>query len=262
LTAPDLVLFERQEEMMKGHKGGKLIMEREILLLNNDELNARAVKKALEPMGYKVNCRLGLSSLFRDMKDGSQVILLDVVLPDGDEIKALKEIIASHNDATVIMMTAYEEIGSKAMKEGAHDYIEKPFDVEELKATVKRAFTDMEMRKKLHGLGGAAPEVKKPITAVKGRKISGSGTEKRDLFTENTGPCSIRGFLEERLKRYLREMTNLERANLYDSVISEVEKAIISIVLDETGGNQLKASKTLGINRNTLRAKVKKYGIS
>jgi len=40
-----------------------------------------------------------------------------------------------------------------------------------------------------------------------------------------------------------------------------VEKALIKIVLNETGGNQLKASKTLGINRNTLRAKIREYKI-
>jgi len=85
--------------------------------------------------------------------------------------------------------------------------------------------------------------------------------EKRDLFLEDFSSCSIKDFLTEKLKRYLKEMTNLERTNLYDTVISEVEKAIITIVLEETGGNQMKAAKTLGINRNTMRAKIKKYGI-
>ena len=251
------------KEMTNGYNGeGRVHMEREILFLNNDETNAQAVKKALEPMGYKVSCRSGLPSIFRDMKDGSQLILLDVVPPEGDEIKALKEIMTFHSEATVIMMTPHEEIGSKAMKEGAHDYIEKPFDVSELKSTVRRAFMDMEMRGKLHRPRGAEPDTRKPVTAVKGGKKGVERIEKRDLFPEKSGPCSVKEFLEERLKRYLREMTNLERANLYDSVISEVEKAIISIVLDETGGNQLKAAKTLGINRNTLRAKVKKYGMS
>ncbi len=56
-------------------------------------------------------------------------------------------------------------------------------------------------------------------------------------------------------------MVKLENSNLYETVISEVEKAIIKIVLDETEGNQLKAAKTLGINRNTLRAKIKRYRI-
>jgi DNA-binding protein Fis len=56
-------------------------------------------------------------------------------------------------------------------------------------------------------------------------------------------------------------MTQLETANLHTTVMSEVEKAVISIVLKETNGNQLKAAKTLGINRNTLRTKIKEYKI-
>ncbi len=60
---------------------------------------------------------------------------------------------------------------------------------------------------------------------------------------------------------YLKEMTKLENCNLYNNVLSEVEKSLITIVLKETGNNQLKAAKTLGINRNTLRAKIKEYKI-
>ena len=56
-------------------------------------------------------------------------------------------------------------------------------------------------------------------------------------------------------------MTKLETANLHSAVMSEVEKALISIVLKETKGNQLKTARALGINRNTLRAKIKEYKI-
>ena len=71
----------------------------------------------------------------------------------------------------------------------------------------------------------------------------------------------MREFLELKLKRYLSEMTQLDNCNLYSTVLCEAEKALIGIVLRETGGNQLKAAKTLGINRNTLRAKIKEYRI-
>ena len=84
---------------------------------------------------------------------------------------------------------------------------------------------------------------------------------KKDLMIEDIGSYSIKEFLEEKLKRYLKEMTKLENCNLYDTVLSEVEKSLIAIVLQETGSNQLKAAKTLGINRNTLRAKIKEYKI-
>lgn len=86
--------------------------------------------------------------------------------------------------------------------------------------------------------------------------------DKKDLLMSDIGSCSIREFLEEKLKRYLKEMMKLETCNLYDAVHSEVERSLIDIILRETRGNQLKAAKTLGVNRNTLRAKIKEYKIS
>ena len=85
--------------------------------------------------------------------------------------------------------------------------------------------------------------------------------EKREHYLEALNSCSIYDFLEEKLKRYLKKLAKLERSNLYDAVISEVEKALISIILKETEGNQLRAAKALGINRNTLRSKIKEYKI-
>jgi DNA-binding protein Fis len=85
--------------------------------------------------------------------------------------------------------------------------------------------------------------------------------EKREQLLEALNSCSIYDFLDEKLKRYLKKLAKLERSNLYDDVISEVEKSLISIVLKETEGNQLRAAKALGINRNTLRSKVREYKI-
>ena len=85
--------------------------------------------------------------------------------------------------------------------------------------------------------------------------------EKRKQLLEALNSCSIYDFLEEKLSRYLKKLANLERSNLYEAVISEVEKSLISLVLKETEGNQLRAAKALGINRNTLRSKVREYKI-
>ncbi|TNF56961.1 hypothetical protein EP227_00095 [bacterium] len=72
---------------------------------------------------------------------------------------------------------------------------------------------------------------------------------------------SIGRFIEERLKGLMRNIKNLEKFNLYDTVIPEVEKSLILMVMRETRGNQIRAAKLLGINRNTLRSKIKKYRI-
>ena len=52
-----------------------------------------------------------------------------------------------------------------------------------------------------------------------------------------------------------------KRGQLYKSVLSEIEKPLIEHILERTEGNQLKAAKILGINRNTMRAKIRKLGI-
>ncbi len=49
---------------------------------------------------------------------------------------------------------------------------------------------------------------------------------------------------------------------LYKSILDIVEKPIIENILERTDGNQIKAARILGINRNTMRSKIKKLGIS
>ena len=85
--------------------------------------------------------------------------------------------------------------------------------------------------------------------------------ERRDLFSNDYNSCSVKEFLEEKLTGFLTEMKKLDKSNLYETVISEVEKALFSIVLNETEGNQVGAAKILGINRNTLSKKMKEYKI-
>ena len=52
-----------------------------------------------------------------------------------------------------------------------------------------------------------------------------------------------------------------KEGEIYKSVIQEIEKPLIQWVLERTKGNQLRAAKLLGINRNTLRSKIKKLGL-
>lgn len=48
---------------------------------------------------------------------------------------------------------------------------------------------------------------------------------------------------------------------LYDRVLNEIERPLISVVLQECGGNQLRAAELLGLNRNTLRKKMRALGL-
>ncbi|TAN38980.1 MAG: sigma-54-dependent Fis family transcriptional regulator [Nitrospirae bacterium] len=460
---------------------------KKILVIDDDEGIVWVIKKALEPLGYSITSRPRLASGLKAVQNMPQVILLDLMLPDGDGLEGLREIRSVHPDAAVIMITAHAKMQSTitAMKEGAYDYLEKPFDIEELKIVVEKVFRDLSLRAELRELkktvfeseypqmigkspvmlkvfkdigkvaskdvtvlvtgesgtgkelvakaihfnssrsigpfvainaaaipkdlleselfgyrkgaftgaskdkkgtiemanGGTlfldeisemAPglqakllrflqekefspigsnEVKKADVRVIGatnknlseavskglfredlyyrfnvvqiklpplrdrkediplfiknflresvvkletgekalskdakdallkyewpgnvRELenvikracilsAGSVIEKKDLLIDEDSAWSVKDFLEEKLRRYLKDMSRVTNFNLYATVIAEVEKALISIVLRESGGNQLKTAKILGINRNTLRTKIKEYKI-
>ncbi len=52
-----------------------------------------------------------------------------------------------------------------------------------------------------------------------------------------------------------------KKGALYCSILDAVERPLIEYILERTEGNQLKAARILGLNRNTIRAKIKKLGI-
>jgi len=79
---------------------------------------------------------------------------------------------------------------------------------------------------------------------------------------DGTSYCSVKDFLDAKLSRFVKGMVKLERSGLHESVMNEVEKALIEIVLEETGGNQLRSARALGITRTTLRSKIRSYNIT
>ena len=66
---------------------------------------------------------------------------------------------------------------------------------------------------------------------------------------------------EEALKQYFRNLNGDRPGDLYDLVIGEVERPLFKAVMDYTDGNQSQAAGILGINRGTLRKKLRSYSL-
>lgn len=78
--------------------------------------------------------------------------------------------------------------------------------------------------------------------------------------TEDNG--SLRQAVERAMEKYFKDLGNEDLVrNLYDVVLSEIEAPLLQAVLKNTDGNQSKASTMLGLNRGTLRKKMKQYGL-
>lgn len=77
--------------------------------------------------------------------------------------------------------------------------------------------------------------------------------------TSNT--LSLSNLVAQRLEEFFESHVNALPINLYDVIIPQVEHPLIVQALKATNGNQIKAAEILGINRNTIRKKIKLFSI-
>ncbi len=72
---------------------------------------------------------------------------------------------------------------------------------------------------------------------------------------------SIEDVVRKSLERYFRDLGEQQPSNIYDMVVSTVEKPIFEAAMARADGNQSQAAEILGINRNTLRKKLQQHGL-
>ncbi|HTT01592.1 MAG TPA: helix-turn-helix domain-containing protein [Steroidobacteraceae bacterium] len=86
---------------------------------------------------------------------------------------------------------------------------------------------------------------------------------RRDFVARSNGKeLPLRTHTERALNDYFTSLNGHRPAHLYDLVLREVEEPLFKAVLDYTEGNQVRAAGILGINRGTLRKKLRLLGLS
>jgi Fis family transcriptional regulator len=83
-----------------------------------------------------------------------------------------------------------------------------------------------------------------------------------ESMTDNEQPGPLSGYVKSMLEDYFRELDGHPPADLYQMVLQEIEQPLLETVLLYTRGNQSKAATMLGLNRGTLRKKLKQYDIN
>lgn len=78
----------------------------------------------------------------------------------------------------------------------------------------------------------------------------------------DSSSISLNGQVRDALQKYFSDLNGHPPTELYQLLLSEVERPLFETVLDHAGGNQSRSAEILGINRGTLRKKLKQYGIA
>jgi two-component system, NtrC family, response regulator PilR len=113
-----------------------------ILVVDDEQSMRELLAIMLRKEGYEVVAANSRSMAASVLAQGAvDLVFTDVKLPDGDGIEILRHVKAASPETAVVVMTAFgsPEMAVAAMKLGAHDYLTKPFDIEELKIVVRGA---------------------------------------------------------------------------------------------------------------------------
>ena len=85
---------------------------------------------------------------------------------------------------------------------------------------------------------------------------------KEPLYRPASRAMLLRTMTADALNSYFASLNGHKPGQLYDLVLREVEEPLFRAVLDYSEGNQSRAAEILGINRGTLRKKLKSYGLA
>ena len=170
-----------------------------ILVADDDVDILEILKDTLNSLGAKiVTAANGQECLDRFDKVAPDLVLLDIEMPKKSGLEVLRELRQRDGDATVIMITAYGTIerAVQAMKQGAYDFITKPFDLDHIALTVEKALEREKLKRGLEHfaeeageryrlVGGDSPKMREAIETAK--KAAGSRSTVLLLGESGTG---------------------------------------------------------------------------
>lgn len=135
-----------------------------ILIVEDDDVMRKTLMEVFTKRGFNVySVERGKDAIGFVKRQSVDILLLDIRLPDIDGLSVLKEIRAIDDSILVIVITAYPEVkvAISAMKGGAYDFINKPFELDELKLLVDKAVETQRLKSEVLRLryraGGECP---------------------------------------------------------------------------------------------------------
>jgi DNA-binding NtrC family response regulator len=120
-----------------------------VLVVDNEQEMVKLIQRHLESEGFTVTpAHSGAEATAALARDEYDVVLTDLIMDEIDGLAVLREAQRLHPRARVILMTAFAslETAIAALRQGAFDYLSKPFKMAEVTAAVRRALEDQRLR--------------------------------------------------------------------------------------------------------------------
>ncbi len=165
-----------------------------ILAIDDEELICWFLKDIIEPMGHRMQYALGLrEGLKKASGEPFDLVILDVLLPDGNGLDAIPVLRSAASSPEVIIITGAgnPDAAELAIKTGAWDYFQKPFSIQDIKLAVTRVLQYRQEKTnrsspiilKKDGIIGDSPQMKRCFGLV----AKAAATNANVLITGETG---------------------------------------------------------------------------
>lgn len=204
-----------------------------VWVIDDDQSIRWILDRALSNVGFEVTAFETASKALTSFKRAEKhqrptLILSDFRMPGINGFELLKQIHNLDTQIPVIIMTAYSDLDTtiQAHREGAYEYLNKPFDIDDAIDLVRRAY----------------------------RQTQNTGTD----ITDGEGTATVDDW-KQALKIWAEKSLARGDSEILTTAIKDFEKTLIDCALAETRGRKQEAAKKLGWGRNTLTRKLKEY---
>ncbi len=216
-----------------------------ILIVDDNKAVLHALQLLLFPCYNKIGTLLSPVSLLNVLRHGEwDILLLDMNFRTGmntgeEGLYWLKEVKRRFPHLPVVLFTAYGDVqlAVRGIKEGASDFVLKPWENEKLITTLDAV------------LKHQTKENKK------------QEKKEQDYWEEDESISKLRALIEKAAEEKESVQGMMTDADGNRLTLEEVEKIHIEKTIDHCNGNLAETARTLGITRQTLYNKMKKYGI-
>ncbi|HEV8375974.1 MAG TPA: sigma-54 dependent transcriptional regulator [Candidatus Polarisedimenticolia bacterium] len=200
------------------------------ILIAEDESTLReGLSQAFSENGFKVvQAASGREAIERMERQVFDLVVTDLKMPGGDGMDVLKRARHVNEDTPVIIMTAFGTVEGavEAIKQGAYDYIQKPFSIDELEVKIHRALEHRRLVQKVNylrdgpgaeGIVGESGSMKEIFTTIE--KVAGSNATVLIVGETGTGKELIAEAIHQNSPRRDSNFVKMNCASLTDTLL-------------------------------------------
>lgn len=228
--------------------------ERVLIVGGDDETTELLIASTMKKKGFFADTISDADEAWKEISNKNySLIFLNGRHSQSDGFEIIEKIKKSNANLPIIVLAEPHALkyAVQTIKAGACNYLVKPFAEEEIHIIADKAIAIKNFHTEFTFLKSRFQE--KGLTEYAADNLPKTLAKKE---------ISLEKALDLKLKNFFDKMEGVKLEGLHQMVLQTVEKLLITLTLDKTHGNQAKASKILGINRNTLRKKIISLKIS